>query len=491
MALKFGTSGVRGLVTEMTDRACCLYTRAFLQHVRNRTGTRTVALAGDHRPSTSRVLRAAAFAACEEGFDVRYCGRVPTPAVTLYGMHRGLSSLMVTGSHVPADRNGIKFNMPWGEVLKKDEQEISSGFLRLQQEEDARTRQGNSSFTPDGDFSRETLLEPGPVDHAAREEYIRRYLHFFPADCLEGLRVVFYQHASVSRNILPEMLLKLGAEVENVGWSDTFVPVDTEAVENPEQLAGWVREFRAHALATTDGDADRPLLVDENGRVIRGDVLGILVASYLGADSVSAPVSCNTSLEACGRFLRTRRTRIGSPYVIESMQAAVAAGDRAVVGYEANGGFLTATDIRSPDTHASLRALPTRDAALPILSLLHLSTQQDRTLGELVSDLPGRYTQSGLLRRVDPERGTKLVNGYEQNGKEAAEETFGEIFGEVETLDFTDGARILFRSGEIVHLRPSGNAPEFRCYTEAGSETRAREINEIALRVVAEILKRS
>jgi phosphomannomutase len=491
MALKFGTSGVRGLVTEMTDRACCLYTRAFLQHVKNRTGTRTVALAGDHRPSTPQVLRAAVFAAREEGFDVRYCGRVPTPTLTLYGMRRGLSSLMVTGSHVPADRNGIKFNMPWGEVLKRDEQEISAGFLRLKEAEDARARQGGSPFTPDGDFSRDVPLDPGPADPVAREEYIDRYLHFFPADCLEGLRVVFYQHSSVSRNILPEILVKLGAQVESVGWSDSFVPVDTEAVENPEPLANWVREFRAHALATTDGDADRPLLVNENGRVIRGDVLGILVASYLGADSVSAPVSCNTALEACGRFHRTRRTRIGSPYVIESMHAEVAAGNRAVVGYEANGGFLTATDIRSPDTHASLRALPTRDAALPILALLHLSMQQDRTLGELVSDLPGRYTESGLLRGVGSERGTELVNGYKEKGREAAEETFGKIFGDVETLDFTDGARILFRTGEIVHLRPSGNAPEFRCYTEAASEPRAKEINAIALRVVAEILKLS
>jgi len=484
MALKFGTSGVRGLVTEMTDRACTLYTRAFLQYVKGRTEERTLSVAGDHRPSTPRILRAVAYAARVEGFEIHHCGLVPTPTVTLHGMKRNRPSLMVTGSHVPADRNGIKFNMPWGEVLKQDEQEISAGFLRLQEEGGP----GPGAFTADGALQPEHHQDPGPVDSTARDEYIRRYLTFFPARCLEGLRVVFYQHSTVSRNLVPDILRELGAQVEDVGWSDAFVPVDTEAVEDPERLAAWVREFRADALATADGDGDRPLLVDETGRVIRGDVLGILVASYLQADSVSAPVSCNTALEACGRFEETRRTRIGSPYVIESMQAAATEGFRTVVGYEANGGFLTGTDVHSPDTHAILKALPTRDAALPILALLHQSRKEGQTVGSLVAQLPGRFTHSGLLRQIPTERSAELVGSFQERGNAAVEETFGDLYGQPEQLDFTDGARIRFVSGEIVHLRPSGNAPEFRCYTEADSEGRAEEINEMALRVLAERL---
>jgi phosphomannomutase len=273
-----------------------------------------------------------------------------------------------------------------------------------------------------------------------------------------------------------------------VGWSEDFIPVDTEAVQDPEQLAAWVSEFRADALATTDGDADRPLLVDEKGQVIRGDVLGILVSMYLKSDSVSAPVSCNTALERCHRFGETRRTRIGSPYVIEAMTRAVTHGRKTVVGYEANGGFLTASDIHSPDTNAMLKALPTRDAALPILALLHLSKKEGKPLSELVGGLPPRFTHSGLLREVPSERGKDLVALFQKKGEEAVRETFGVDFGAVEGLDFTDGARITFESGEIVHLRPSGNAPEFRCYTEADQEDRAGEINEMALRVIAERL---
>jgi len=485
MALKFGTSGVRGLVTEMTDRACYLYTVAFLRHVKSLSPCRTLSLAGDHRPSTPRILRAVAFAARQEGFRVAYCGLVPTPTVTLHGMRRKAASIMVTGSHVPVDRNGIKFNMPWGEVLKADEQEISAAALRQQEAACTGTSKETALFTPDGDLKPEHAAPPGPVDHAARDEYTRRYLAFFPAGCLEGLRVVFYQHSSVSRNLLPDLLRQLGATVENVGWSDAFVPLDTEAVEDPERLARWVTQVRADALATTDGDGDRPLLVDEGGRVMRGDVLGILAASALTADSVSAPVSCNTALEACGRFPDTRRTRIGSPYVIESMQAAVRDGFRAVVGYEANGGFLTATDLASPYTGEPLQALPTRDAALPVLALLALSATQGKALSELVSQLPGRFTHSGLLRHIPTERAQELLRALQARGSTAVQETFGGMFGTPSNLDFTDGARIRFSSGEIVHLRPSGNAPEFRCYTEADSEARAVEMNHIALRVLA------
>jgi phosphomannomutase len=170
------------------------------------------------------------------------------------------------------------------------------------------------------------------------------------------------------------------------------------------------------------------------------------------------------------------------------MQAAVNDGFQSVVGYEANGGFLTATDLRSPDTHAFLKALPTRDAALPILSLLHFSRNQDKTLGEMVAELPGRFTHSALLRQVPTERSQDLLNEMQANGPDAVKETFGEMFAPPESLDFTDGVRIFFPSGEIVHLRPSGNAPEFRCYTEADSEARAEEINEMVLRVLAERL---
>jgi phosphomannomutase len=482
VALKFGTSGVRGLVTEMTDRECSLYATAFVQYLKERTHATSVALAGDYRSSTPRIMKAVAHAIREEGCRVDFCGCVPTPAVINYGIRNNMASIMVTGSHIPDDRNGIKFNMPWGEVLKTDEGEVSARYSSLRQD-----NVSDSLFDEKEMFRPGTAPDLGDVNQAAEQEYVRRYIQFFPPGCLTGMKLVFYQHSAVNREIMPNILEQMGAEVALVGFSQTFVPVDTEAVDEPERLADWVREHTADALVSADGDADRPLVVDEQGKVVRGDVLGILVSRFLGVDSVSVPVSCNSALERSGRFANVSRTRIGSPYVIESMNEAIGAGYQTVVGYEANGGFLTGTDITNTDTGAVLPALPTRDAALPVIAVLLASLRRGGTLSDLVSELPPIFTASGLLRGFPNESGKALVEKFRKEGTEFATATFSADFGAVDSIDFTDGARITFQSGDIVHLRPSGNAPEFRCYTESSSEDQAIHNNDIALKIVAEL----
>jgi len=483
MSLKFGTSGLRGLVTEMTDAECGLYTAAFVRFLKSLNLAGRVALAGDTRSSTPRILEAVGAAIRAEGFEPVFCGAIPTPALTLYGLEQRLAGIMVTGSHIPDDRNGIKFTLPWGEILKADEESIVALYAGLR-EERRQPPAATSASAPGAAPGRPTPSNLGAVTRAAAEGYLDRYLDFFPPGALRGRKVVCYQHSSVSRELLPELLRRLGAEVRLAGRSERFIPVDTEAVENTEELARWVEEAGADALVSADGDGDRPLVADESGSLVRGDVLGILTASFLGAHSVSAPVSCNTALERCGRFRHVSRTRIGSPYVIESMLEAVRAGYPVVVGYEANGGFLTATDIPSAKPGATLRALPTRDAALPILALLRMSVIQGRPVSALVSSLPARFTHSGLLREFPSEQGARLIQDFEAQGLGLANRLFGSACGEAESLDLTDGARVAFRSGDVVHLRPSGNAPEFRCYTESDSPSRAGAINRAALEII-------
>jgi phosphomannomutase len=479
MPLKFGTSGVRGLVTEMSDRACVLYARAYMRYLTRLAGKARVYLGGDLRSSTPRILEAVSFAVRQEGSQPVFCGYLPTPALAAFARARGCGCIMVTGSHIPDDRNGIKFYLPSGEVLKADEQEIARLYADLTASE------SGAWFDPLGNLDGARRHGLGEADGRAAGAYRERLHSFFPPGCLEGLRLVFYQHSSAARDILPPLLEDLGAEVVSPGRSETFVPVDTEAVENPEKLAAMVRSRGADALLSTDGDADRPLLADEHGDIIRGDVLGILVARYLKADAVATPVSSNTALEKCGWFEAVRRTRIGSPYVIAALNELIEAGYTRVMGYEANGGFLTGSELQNPDSGARLPALPTRDAALPLLAALAAGRRQGRPLSELVSELPSRHTVSGLLRGFPPGKGRGIVARFETEGSGLARRLFGAHLGEPEQIDFTDGARIRFASGVIVHLRPSGNAPEFRCYVEADSPEAAARINEQALAIVA------
>ena len=66
----------------------------------------------------------------------------------------------------------------------------------------------------------------------------------------------------------------------------------------------------------------------------------------------------------------------------------------------------------------------------------------------------------------------------------AVEAVFADELGAVEKIDATDGLRVTFASGEVVHLRPSGNAPELRCYTEADSPERAAAINRRCIEIM-------
>lgn len=479
MALKFGTSGVRGLVTEMTDQACALYTTAFVDYLKRVATGEKVVIGGDHRSSTPRILRAVAHAIRTAGGEPVFVGYLPTSAVMYHAMRHDYGSIMVTGSHIPDDRNGIKFNLPWGEVLKQDEEQLSKRFAELEAENALADH-----FDANGNLREEHVVELGEPLKAAAATYLERYQSFFPGDCLAGRKIVVYQHSAVIREMLPALLESLGAEVVPVGWSDDFVPVDTEAVDRPEMLAAWVKEHGADALVTADGDSDRPLVVDEEGQVIRGDVLGIVVAQYLGADAVATPVSCNTAAELSNSFALVYRTRIGSPYVIAAMNEAVEDGHETVVGYEANGGFLLGTDI------GDLTALPTRDAALPILAILHAAAREDRPVSSLISELPSRYTASGLLREVPNAAGKAFVKRLELMGPAIARQLFEPEFGEIESWDHTDGARMRLTDGRILHLRPSGNAPEFRLYTEADSEKAAQDLNDAAAPIVRETLHR-
>jgi phosphomannomutase len=108
-------------------------------------------------------------------------------------------------------------------------------------------------------------------------------------------------------------------------------------------------------------------------------------------------------------------------------------------------------------------------------------------MSQLVRTLPARFTHSALLRPFPPELGRALVARFESGGPEEAARIFSAAFGPVRELNFTDGARIIFASGDIVHVRPSGNAPEFRVYTEAGSPAAAAANNEVARDLVANL----
>lgn len=457
--VSFGTSGVRGLVSAMSDALCFAYTLAFVQTLKIPAGSR-VAIAMDLRPS-SPVIAAACHAALKfKRIETVFCGALPTPALAFYAEQNQMPGIMITGSHIPFDRNGIKFYSAEGEITKAHEQAISSAQVDM----------------PKMQFSA-TLPS---VDDAAKQFYLSRYSNFFSPNCLASLNLAIYEHSSVARDLIKELLILMGANVISLGRTDEFVPIDTEAVAkvDVERAQNWAKTQQFDAILSTDGDADRPLLGDENGQWMRGDIVGLLTAQFLGIDAIATPVSCNTAIEASGLFKTVKRTRIGSPYVIEAMQTLMQNSAVKVAGFEANGGFLLGSVLRSES--GELAPLCTRDAVLPMLAVIALARQKECKVSELTQFLPERLTASDRIQNFPTENSREILQALAAQPANIAN-LLGDLCGEVANLDQTDGLRITFKSGDIVHFRPSGNAPELRCYSEAVNQARADTLVEQSL----------
>jgi len=296
--LAFGTSGLRGLVADLSQLEAYLNTRGFLAYLLRRRLVREgdpVYCAGDLRPSTDRIvldqggrgeiLQAVIRAVEDSGLRANYLGKIPSPALMYFAGRRRAASVMVTGSHIPFERNGIKYNNPAGEVLKNEEGPILAAVAAVRAAEYDRAA-AKSLFDPRGMFKPEHRRPLPPVSADGREEYLRRYLDAFPSGILAGARVLVWQHSAVGRDLLVEALRALGAEVVPAGRSETFIPIDTEAVD--ESLLQAVQALLDLAVASggvafdavvsTDGDGDRPLLLAvEGGRVrfVPGDLLGL------------------------------------------------------------------------------------------------------------------------------------------------------------------------------------------------------------------------
>ncbi|MFA6040027.1 MAG: phosphomannomutase [Methylophilus sp.] len=462
----FGTSGVRALVSDLNQSVIFDYTYAFIKRMEQSgllLNGQTLALAMDLRPSSSFICNAIKQSVEQLGYEVTFLGEIPTPALALHCFTTKSPGIMVTGSHIPFDRNGMKFYSPIGEILKDDEVAISS----------TKTLENSDAFIV-GD-----ALEANPI---AKQAYINRYIDFFGKDILNDINIGVYQHSAVGRDVVTEILSLLGANVVSLGRSDEFIPIDTEAVtqEDATQAKIWCKQYHLDALVSTDGDGDRPMVFDANGEFVRGDILGLLTAKLLKIENLVVPVSCNTAIEKSGDFKQVIRTKIGSPYVIAEMNEIIAHGEKNTSGFEANGGFILGAMINS------LAALPTRDAMLPIIAGLVLAIENKTTLALLVESLPQRYTHSDRLKNFPSNKSQEILSLLINSQPE--QQAFFKDSPGVANVNTTDGARFTLSNGDVVHLRASGNAPELRCYAESDAIDKAMALCSQSLKDVVKLL---
>lgn len=449
-SLKFGTSGLRGLVSELVGLPTYGHVRAFCAMLceDEAAGPAGEVLIGrDLRSSSPLIASQCAQAVADAGLVPIDCGALPTPALALAAMKRRAPAIMVTGSHIPDDRNGLKFYRAAGEIDKADEARILAWHAKLA-------------------LAAAPAVSVKPAQDEATADYCARYAAFFGNEALAGMTVGVYQHSSVGRDVISDVLAALGARAVPLGRSDRFIPVDTEALRPEDEALArqWAGEQALDAIVSTDGDADRPLVADETGRFLRGDLVGALTARFLGADTIVTPVTSNSALERPGLFEKVVRTRVGSPYVIAGMEQAKTEGARIVVGFEANGGVLLGSEVARDGR--SLAALPTRDAMLPILATLALVQKEGKPLSAIAAEARFAIALSNRLQEIPQERTAALIARLDDETADFRDAAFA-AQGGVAARDRRDGLRLTLGNGATVHFRASGNAPELRVYVEA------------------------
>ncbi|OHT22606.1 phosphomannomutase [Providencia stuartii] len=450
--IQFGTSGARGLVSQFTTEVCAAFTYAFINSIKNRFNFTQIAVAIDNRPSSKFIASACIDAINKQGFHAIYYGVIPTPALAYSARLDKIPCIMVTGSHIPFDRNGLKFYRPDGEITKSDELAILNAnvMYKIQSEN-------------------EQLME---CDLTASKRYIERYTSLFEPNMLSGKRIGIYTHSSAGRDIYPIILKKLGAEVILFGRSDKFIPIDTEAVSEEDNIKAreWSKQYQLDAIFSTDGDGDRPLVADENGEWLRGDILGLLCSTEMNIEALAIPINCNSLISQPQCAKKVNKTKIGSPYVIEELTE-LSKEYQYVAGFEANGGYILGSDIKINDK--DLLSLPTRDAVLPFLMLLSAAKLQ--SISQLVTQLPKRYTFSERIQNFDTKKSNLIIQNALDNPANLLRK-LGFIDEKITSLNTIDGLRMTISNGNIIHLRPSGNAPELRCYAEASNVNTAKDL---------------
>lgn len=313
----FGTDGVRGtantypMTAEMALKLGAAAGRFFRTDGRN--GHRVV-IGKDTRLSGYMLENALTAGLTSTGMNVLLLGPVPTPAVGyLTRSMRADLGIMISASHNHAHDNGIKFFGPDG--------------FKLSDEAEAEIEQ-----ILGGDIA---LAQPANIGRARRiDDGLGRYVEYakttFPArGALSGLKVVVDCANGAAYKAAPEVLWELGAEVIPVGVAPNGFNINDKCGSTHTQTAAEaVVSHGADLGISLDGDADRVMILDENGQVADGDQIMALFAARWAEDerlkggALVATVMSNLGLERflTGRGLRLERTAVGDRYVVERMR---------------------------------------------------------------------------------------------------------------------------------------------------------------------------
>lgn len=443
MSRLFGTDGVRGVANEELTPQLAMQLGQAGAYVLSRENQHkpTIMVGCDTRISGDMLANALMAGACSVGANAVFVGVVPTPAVAyLTRKYKVDAGVVISASHNPVEFNGIKFFDGNGYKLPDS----------LEDEIEALIRNGMQGIKfPIG-------AGVGKIKYRtdAREEYINHAIQSVKVD-LAGMKIVVDCAEGAAYYTSIEALKESGAEIVAIHTNPDGTNINANCGStHMEELQARVVYEKANLGLAFDGDADRLLAVDENGKIVDGDQIMAIVGNHMKAqgklklDTIVATVMSNLGFFLMGEKngIRIEQTKVGDRYVLERMREMGAS-----LGGEQSGHIIF------------LDENTTGDGLLSALHLLKVVVETQKPLSELAK-----------IMEVMPQA---LLNAKVPNHKKEHYMEYPEIADAIESLNkkFAGEGRVL--------IRPSGTEPLVRVMIEGKDqkmiEAEARKLAEL------------
>ena len=460
-SIKFGTSGWRAIVAdEFTFRNVRIVCQGIAQFLRQeKIGQRGVIIGYDTRFLGERFAQVAAEVFSAHGIPSLLCDRdTPTPTISYHILHRQLAGgINISASHNPPDYNGIKFTPAWGgPALPETTKAIEQRIIPLLHGEHIKWL---------------------PWDRAKADGMVRyvdakpEYLTGLEAhvDCEKirkgSLRIIMDPLYGTTREYLDEFLRQAGCKLALLHhWRDPYFgglrPEPTP--ETLSELQEAVRTEEAHVGLATDGDGDRFGVVDADGTFIEPNLILALLLDYLIQSRkwtgwVARSVATTHLIDAVAKFhgLSVHETPVGFKYIGELL-----AKEEVVMGGEESAGL-------SIQGH-----VPEKDGMLACALVAEMVAHSGKTLRELLEDLYGRVGRLFTAREdITIDEGVRqTLDGI----IDSPPQSFADA--DVTQINRLDGCKLSLADGSWFLLRPSGTEPIVRCYSEAKTQERLKQI---------------
>ncbi len=435
----FGTSGIRGPAnTLFTPQFCFDIGRTFALFLDHHEQLGTIAVGIDTRSSSPHIAQNLIYGLVYAGREVVHLGAIPVPAANYSLLSMGVTaSIMVTGSHIDVTSNGVKFFSHKEEINKDEEAEITSIYESLKEKVALKPVMGNIPQSNQGVNNYLNMLL-SLVDHP-----------------LPKLKMVIDPGNGGQTEVIKSVLREISADfiAINANIQEPLISRDTETDGAFAFLQEKVVAEHADLGVGFDSDGDRCIFVDKKGNFIPGDYSGAILAKWNAGNTVVCPINVSNVI---GYVKEAIRTKVGSPYVIEAMKK-----NGLDFGFESNGGCIHGDVMMS------------RDGGTTFIKMLNILKWSNHSLDELVSELPKFYIRRSKFDC--PVEKFPLI----------LEKAKG--FLTSQSVDTTDGVKLILDANTWVLFRPSGNAPEFRIFVESNQETKANQLLDDALAFAKQI----